>query len=128
MSEEQKKFELEKAKFLIDITNKFRLAFLFIAFLVLLFVMLGGKVWDDSVWFDKASKNIFGFLYVDLGFMLIATFIKFFFSLRSAYSYTSRALLAAYFAYAIRKSEFSTIYRLALAIAYFFGTRSIPGG
>ena len=74
MSEEQKKFELEKAKFLIDITNKFRLAFL-----VLLFVMLGGKVWDDSVWFDKASKNIFGFLYVDLGFMLIATFIKFFF-------------------------------------------------
>ena len=79
MSEEQKKFELEKAKFLIDITNKFRLAFLFIAFLVLLFVMLGGKVWDDSVWFDKASKNIFGFLYVDLGFMLIATFIKFFF-------------------------------------------------
>ena len=40
MSEEQKKFELEKAKFLIDITNKFRLAFLFIAFLVLLFAYI----------------------------------------------------------------------------------------
>ena len=75
----QKNFELEKAKFLIETANRFRLVFLFVAFLVLLFIVLGVKLWEDSTWFEKVSKNIFGFLYVDLGFMLIATFIKFFF-------------------------------------------------
>lgn len=75
----QQKIKLEKAKFLIEAANRFRLIFLFVAFLILLFMMLGGKIWDEASWFEGASRHVMDFLYWDLGFMVIATFVKFFF-------------------------------------------------
>lgn len=78
----QQKFKLEKAKFLIETANRFRLLFLFVAFLILLFMMLGGKIWDEASWFEGASRYVMDFLYWDLAFMVIATFVKFFFVIK----------------------------------------------
>ena len=46
--------KIAKAKRRIDVLNKWRLAFLFIAILGLLFVFWGGKLWEGTQWFNNA--------------------------------------------------------------------------
>lgn len=89
LSEEQKAL-VAKAKRPVDIANKFRLGFLFIAVLLLLFVYFGGKLWEGVLWFDNAVQNIYNFLLWDILLMLLATFVKFFFAAR--YNHVVRKL------------------------------------
>ena len=71
-----------KAKKPMDIANKCRLACLFIAVLLLVFVYFGGKLWEGVLWYEQAVQNIYSFLLWDILLMLIATFVKFFFAAR----------------------------------------------
>ena len=81
LTKEQREL-VAKARRPMDIANKFRLFFLFIAVLALLFVYFGRKVWEGVPWFDGAVQHIYSFLLWDVLLMLIATFVKFFFVTR----------------------------------------------
>lgn len=81
LTEEQREV-VAKARRPMEIANKFRLFFLFIAVLALLFVYFGRKVWEGVPWFDGAVQNIYSFLLWDVLLMLISTFVKFFFVAR----------------------------------------------
>lgn len=89
LTEEQKALAA-KAKKPVDIANKFRLAFLFVAVLLLLFVYFGGKLWEGAAWFDNAVQNIYNFLLWDILLMLLSTFVKVFFAAR--YNHVVRKL------------------------------------
>lgn len=81
LTEEQRAL-VAKARRPMEIANKFRLFFLFVAVLALLFVYFGRKVWEGIPWFDGAVQNIYNFLLWDVLLMLISTFVKFFFVAR----------------------------------------------
>lgn len=71
-----------KAKKPVDIANKFRLAFLFIAVTVLVFLFFGNKLWEGITWYETLVQRLYGFLLWDILLMLIATFVKLFFITR----------------------------------------------
>lgn len=75
LTEEQRK-EAERARRPMDTANKFRLFFLFIAVLALLFLYFGGKFWEGVSWFEAARRKLYAFLLWDVLLMLIATFAK----------------------------------------------------
>lgn len=77
MTDKAAQQKLEKARFQIETANRFRLIFLFVAFLILLFMLLGGKVFDEAAWFEGSSRYVMYFLYGDIALMLVATLIKF---------------------------------------------------
>lgn len=79
-AEQQEK--VAKAKRPMEIANKFRLFFLFIAVLALLFIYFGAKFWEGIGWFENARQVLYYFLSWDVLLMLLATFIKFFFVTR----------------------------------------------
>lgn len=79
LSQEQK-MKLAKAKRPMEIANSFRLFFLFVAVIFLLFVYFGGKLWTGVSWYDNAVQSIYNFLLWDILLMLLSTFIKFFFA------------------------------------------------
>lgn len=79
---EEKKTALEKARKKVDIANKFRLAFLFIAVIGLVFIYFGNKFWEGIAWYDNTVARLYLFLFVDIFLMLISTFVKFFFVTR----------------------------------------------
>ncbi len=62
--------------------NSFRLFFLLIAVLFLLFVYFGGKIWTGQKWYDNSVQGIYNFLLWDVLLMLLSTFAKFFFVAR----------------------------------------------
>ena len=73
---------LARARRPMEIANGFRLFFLFIAILLLLFVYFGGKIWTGAQWYDNSVQSIYGFLLWDVLLMLLSTFVKFFFAAR----------------------------------------------
>lgn len=75
----QQQAKLDKAKKPMEIANKFRLFFLFIAVLALLFLYFGAKFWEGLDWFESTRQIMYYFLSWDVLLMLAATFIKFFF-------------------------------------------------
>lgn len=81
-SENTEKEALAKARKKVDIANKCRLAFLFIAVIVLLFIYFGNKVWEGIGWYDNTVFYLYNFLFMDIFLMLIATLIKIFFATR----------------------------------------------
>lgn len=70
--------KIGKAKRRIDVLNKWRLAFLFIAILGLLFVFWGGKLWEGAQWFEDARQSVYNFLWYDVVLLVIITFAKLF--------------------------------------------------
>ena len=70
--------KLQKAKRRVDILNKWRLAFLFIAILGLLFVFWGGKLWEGTQWFENARQSVYNFMWYDVVLLVIVTFAKLF--------------------------------------------------
>lgn len=80
--EEEKKQKLEKARKRMENINKFRLFFLFVAVVLLLFIFWGGKVWEDVQWFVDIRQKLYNFLLYDILLMLIATFAKLFSAMR----------------------------------------------
>ncbi len=73
---EEEKAIVEKAKKPIDVANKFRLAFLFVGVLVLLFIYFGNKVWEGIAWYDSAVNHLYQFLLWDILLMLLSTVLK----------------------------------------------------
>lgn len=81
MDEEQKK-KLEKAKKRMDRANKWRLFFMFVAIILLLFLFWGGKAWEEAEWFITTRQKIYHFLWYDIVLMFISTFAKLFCAMR----------------------------------------------
>lgn len=79
---QEQKMQVAKAKRPMEIANSFRLFFLFVAVILLLFVYFGGKLWTGAAWYDNAVQSIYNFLLWDILLMLLSTFIKFFFAAR----------------------------------------------
>lgn len=75
----EQKSRLDKAKRPMEIANSFRLFFLLVAVILLVFVYFGGKIWTGAAWYDNAVQSIYNFLLWDILLMLISTFAKFFF-------------------------------------------------
>lgn len=80
--EEEKKQKMEKAKRRMDIINKCRLLFMFVAIVLLLFIFWGGKAWKDAQWFMDIRQKLYNFLWYDIVLLLIATFAKLFSAMR----------------------------------------------
>ncbi len=81
LTEEQKK-QVMKARRPMEIANSFRLFFLFLAVILLVFVYFGGKLFSGAAWYDNMVQSIYSFLLWDILLMLLSTFIKFFFAAR----------------------------------------------
>lgn len=80
--EEEKKQKIEKARKRMETANKFRLVFLFVAIVLLLFIFWGGKVWEDAQWFVTIRQKLYNFLWYDIVMLLIMTFSKLFATMR----------------------------------------------
>ncbi len=76
--EEEKKRKLEKAKKRVDLFNKWRLAFMFIAIVLLVFIFWGGKIWEEAAWFVNIRQKLYNFLWYDIVLLVIMTFAKLF--------------------------------------------------
>ncbi len=88
--EEEKKLKLEKAKKCMEYINKFRLLFMFVAIVLLLFLFWGGKVWEEVQWFSDIRQKLYNFLWYDIVLLVAATFAKLFAAMR--YNRTVRKL------------------------------------
>lgn len=88
--DEDKKQALSALKKKIDVANRFRLAFLFIALVLLVLIFWGNKFFDGQAWFEAFTKKSYSIALWDLLFMLIATFTKFFLVVR--YNHTVKKL------------------------------------
>lgn len=76
--EEEKKQKVEKAKKRMEMINRFRLVFLFVAIVLLLFIFWGGKVWEDLQWFIDIRQKLYNFLEYDIILLVIMSFAKLF--------------------------------------------------
>ena len=74
---EEEKAIVAKAKKPVDVMNKIRLFFMFIAVVLLVFIYFGRKLWEGIAWFDHLVAVMYQFLLWDILLMLLATFIKF---------------------------------------------------
>lgn len=80
--EEEKKAALASLRKKLDIANKFRLAFLFIALVILLMVFWGNKLWEGQVWFEAFRSKSYTIALWDLLLMFFATFAKLIIAMR----------------------------------------------
>ena len=80
MSANEKERKLLDAKGKIELANGFRLIFLFIGVLLLLFLFFGGKWFDETTWFASAKVVAFRIAEWDIILLVIATFAKLFFT------------------------------------------------
>lgn len=78
IKQESLESELAKARKKVDRANKWRLAFLFIALVILVFLFWGEKMWAEAVWFETLRSKAYIVALVDLLGLLIATFSKLF--------------------------------------------------
>lgn len=74
--------EFQRARKKVDIANKWRLFFLVIALLVLLFIFWGDKFWGGAAWYEAAKEKAYLIALVDLLGMLVATFTKLIFAVQ----------------------------------------------
>lgn len=80
--EEEKRQKLEKAKRRMERINRWRLAFMFVAIVLLVFIFWGGKAFGEAQWFIDIRQKIYNFLWYDIVLLLIATFAKLFSAMR----------------------------------------------
>jgi len=80
--EDEKKKKLEKAKRRMELINKWRLAFMFVAIVLLVFIFWGGKAWDEAQWFMDIRQKLYNFLWYDIVLLVISTFAKLFSAMR----------------------------------------------
>lgn len=74
--------DLEKARKKVETANKWRLAFLFIALVILVFIFWGDKFFGEAAWFETAKSKAYLVAFADLLGLLAATFSKLFFVVR----------------------------------------------
>lgn len=77
MLTEEEKAIVAKAKRPVDVMNRIRLFFMFIAVVLLVFIYFGKKLWEGTGWFDSLVSGMYQFLLWDILLMLLATLIKF---------------------------------------------------
>ena len=80
MATNEKEQKLLDARGRIELANGFRLIFLFIGVLLLLFLFFGGKWFDETAWFASAKVVAFRIAEWDIILLVIATFAKLFFT------------------------------------------------
>ena len=80
--EEEKKQKLEKAKRRMERINKWRLCFMFIAIILLVFIFWGGKAWGEAQWFIDLRQKLYNFLWYDIVLLMIMSFAKLFSAMR----------------------------------------------
>lgn len=81
MTDEEKEI-IAKASVPMTIANGFRILFMMIALLLLLFIFFGNKFWEGVAWYDTFTQNAYSFLLWDILFMLLSTVVKIFFTAR----------------------------------------------
>ena len=80
MATNEKEQKLLDARGRIELANGFRLIFLFIGVLLLLFLFFGGKWFDETAWFASAKVVAFRIAEWDIILLVIAPFAKLFFT------------------------------------------------
>ena len=80
MGTTDKKEELQDMIRKIETANGFRLIFLCVGVLLLLFLYFGDKFFGGAAWFATASGVAFRIAEWDIILMVIATFVKLFFT------------------------------------------------
>lgn len=80
MAANEKDQKLLDAKGKIELANGFRLIFLFVGIILLLFLFFGGKWFDSTEWFASAKVIAFRIAEWDIILLVIATFAKLFFT------------------------------------------------
>lgn len=78
--DEATKLKLEQVDKKMQIANGFRLLFLFLSLIILLFLFFGRKVWEGVAWFDHITIGLYVILCVFILSMVCANFIKIFFA------------------------------------------------
>lgn len=82
MTEEEKKKRLALLRKKLDFVNKLRLAFLFIALILVLLIFWGNKLFDGQAWYAAFTQKSYAIAFWDLLFMLIASFTKLWIAMR----------------------------------------------
>lgn len=82
MVSNEREQQIKSAKGLLELANGFRLIFLFIGILLLLFLFFGGKWFEGMDWFSRASVIAFRIAEWDIILLVISTFAKLFFVAR----------------------------------------------
>lgn len=78
----EKKEQLQDMMRKVETANGFRLIFLFIGVILLLFLYFGDKFWGEAAWFATAGGIAFRIAEWDIILMVIATFVKMFFTVK----------------------------------------------
>ncbi|MDD6203204.1 MAG: hypothetical protein PUB13_09765 [Lachnospiraceae bacterium] len=82
MMTDEKKERLQKIMNKITTANKFRLAFMYIAVVILVFWYFGEKLFKGVPWFVSFQSIALYITGWDVIFMVIATFLKLFFTVQ----------------------------------------------
>ena len=77
-----KKEQLQDMMRKVETANGFRLIFLLVGVLLLLFLYFGNKLWADVAWFATAGSIAFTIAEWDIILMVISTFAKLYFTAR----------------------------------------------
>ena len=80
--EEEKKLKLEKAKRRLERINRWRMVFMFVAVVLLVFIFWGGKAFDGAQWFIDIRQKLYNFLWYDIVLLAAASFAKLFSAMR----------------------------------------------
>lgn len=70
--------ELDRAMRRIRLADKFRLVFLFLSLLMLLYVFYGDKFAGEAAWFEGSRQVIYNILFYVVAAMLLMTLLKIF--------------------------------------------------
>ena len=79
---EEKKEKLQVIRHRIDLSNKFRLAFLFIGVVILVFIYFSNKISDSNEFYISFRRIALFITGWDLIFMVISTFTKLIFTIQ----------------------------------------------
>ena len=79
---EEKKEKLQVIRHRVDLSNKFRLAFLFIGVVILVFIYFGNKISDSNEFYISFRRIALFITGWDLIFMVISTFTKLIFTIQ----------------------------------------------
>ena len=62
--------------------NRWRMVFMFVAVVLLVFIFWGGKAFDGAQWFIDIRQKLYNFLWYDIVLLAAATFAKLFSAMR----------------------------------------------
>lgn len=79
---EQEKEIVAKASVPMTIANIFRWIFLTIALLMVLFLFIGNKIWEEAAWYTAFTGKAYSFLLWDILLMLVSNIIRIIFTVR----------------------------------------------